>query len=154
MKTATMLAAVFLTSFTFNAQAKESLDVSRYTIDREDSNIGFEVAHLMISTVSGRFDAFNGTIGYNAATDTVTSIQGVAKAASINTNQTKRDKHLRSADFLDVDKYPELTFAADQLFVKKGRTAPAKGKLTIRGVTKEIPFNVEFKGKVKDPWGT
>lgn len=127
---------------------------SIYKVDKSHSQLIFEVDHLVISTVVGRFDDFDGEIHIDAKSKELLSIKGVAKATSINTNEEKRDKHLRSADFFEVEKYPELSFEAAKLKLKPGKKAKVKGTLKIRDVSKEITFNLNYKGLVTDPWGT
>lgn len=129
-------------------------DSATYNLDKSHTQLTFEVDHLVISTVVGRFDDFEGEIQIDPKAKSLISIMGKAKAASINTNDEKRDKHLRSADFFEVEKYPELTFEAMDLKLKVGKKAKAKGKLKIRDVTKEITFDLHYKGQVTDPWGT
>lgn len=124
-----------------------------YEIDPAHSTVGFEVTHLMISTVEGRFDEFKGEMEYDEKKNVLNSIQGTTKTASINTNNAKRDEHLRSADFFDATKNPELSFSAKSVGVKKGEKKKVSGKLTINGITKTVPFTLDFKGSVKDAWG-
>jgi polyisoprenoid-binding protein YceI len=111
----------------FLLQAKEVQ--TNYTVDKSHTQLTFEVDHLVISTVLGRFDDFEGEIHLDPKSKLLISIKGITKAASINTNDEKRDKHLRSADFFEVEKYPELTFEATNLKVKAGKKAKIKGQL-------------------------
>lgn len=124
-----------------------------YEIDPAHSTVGFEVTHLMISTVDGRFDEFKGQLTYDEKKGVLTGISGVTKTASINTNNKKRDDHLKSPDFFNAKKYPELKFEAKNLNVKKGEKKKVKGQLTINGKTNTVPFELDFKGAVKDPMG-
>lgn len=128
-------------------------DTLKYTIDQEHTELGFEVAHLVISSVKGRFDKFDGYAELNEKS-ILTKVEGKAIASSINTNQEKRDKHLRSADFFDVEKFPELSFKADKLNIKPGKKAKVKATLNMRGIAREITLELDYKGKVTDPWGT
>ena len=134
------------------AQAKTAETITTYVADKEHTSIGFEIQHLMISKVKGRFDKFQGTVEVN--NNNLSKISGSVEAASINTNQEKRDKHLRSADFFNVEKFLTLSFEASDLNIKKGETKKAKGKLTIRGVTRTEDVEIEFAGLAEDPWGT
>jgi polyisoprenoid-binding protein YceI len=134
----------------FNAHSAE---MSTFKIDKGHSQLIFEVDHLVISTVVGRFDDFDGELSIDKKSKELLSINGKALATSINTNEAKRDKHLRSADFLDADKHPELTFSASGLKLKAGAKAKVKGKLKIRGITKEVEVDLAFKGLATDPWG-
>lgn len=141
---------LILTPFLLQAQVVQP----NYTLDKSHTQLTFEVDHLVISTVLGRFDDFEGEIQFDPKSKMLVSIKGNAKATSINTNDDKRDKHLRSADFFEVEKYPELTFEANNLKLKSGKKAKVKGQLKIRDVTKQITFDLNFKGHVTDPWGT
>lgn len=125
-----------------------------YQMDKSHTQLTFEVDHLVISSVVGRFDDFLGEAQIDTKSKNLVSIKGSAKANSINTNDEKRDKHLRSADFFEVEKYPELTFEASNLKLKPGKKAKVKGQLKIRDVSKEITFELNYKGQVTDPWGT
>ena len=139
-----------LTPFLLQGQSVQT----NYVLDQSHTQLTFEVDHLVISTVNGRFDDFEGEIYFDSKSKLLVSIKGTAKATSINTNDEKRDKHLRSADFFEVEKYPELSFEANNLKLKSGKKGKVKGQLKIRDVTKEITFDLNFKGLVTDPWGT
>lgn len=141
------LLLMMIATLGFNAHA------GKYEVDAAHSKMGFEVAHLMISTVEGRFTDFSGELTYDEKKEILTAIKGTAKATSIDTANAKRDEHLRSPDFFDVAKYPELSFSASGLKVKKGEKATIKGKLTIHGKTKTVPVELNFKGIIKDAWG-
>lgn len=146
-----LLSALILCS-SFFALAKEEHVV--YKLDKSHTQLNFEVDHLVISTVNGRFDDFEGEIHIDAKTKNLISLKGTAKATSINTNDEKRDKHLRSADFFEVEKYPELSFEATNINLKIGKKSKIKGVLKIRDVKKEITFDLNYKGLVTDPWET
>lgn len=128
----------------------ESIELA---IDKEHTSVQFSIAHLVVSRVQGRFDIAEGKLTFDAS-KSVTGIAGKVSAASINTNNEKRDKHLRSADFFDVEKFPSLEFKAENLNIKKGQTKKAKALLTIRGIEKQVMVDVSNKGALKDPWGT
>lgn len=133
-------------------QAKVNEEILNYEIDKEHTEIGFEVAHLVISRVKGRFDKFDGKLQLKG--DKLDEIDGTVQAASINSNQEKRDKHLRSADFFDVEKFPLLSFEVKNLSLDAGKFKKVKGKLTIHGITRDEMVEIEYKGKVTDPWGS
>lgn len=123
-----------------------------YVVDRSHSEATFQIRHL-VSKVSGRFTDFSGTIVGDPAKPESASVEFTIKAASINTDNADRDSHLRTADFFDVEKNPEITFKSSA--IKKtgeGRYA-VTGKFTMRGVTKTIVVPVEYLGVVRDPWG-
>lgn len=119
-----------------------------YNVDTSHSNVGFKVKHLMISNVTGKFDKFSGTFEYDEKTNTLKSLVGNVEVASINTEHEKRDGHLRSPDFFDAKNHPKLTFILDRT-----EGDYAYGKLTMRGVTKDVKLDFENNGSVKDPWG-
>ena len=132
---ATLLATGVLYAGTFN-------------IDKSHSNVGFKVKHLMISNVSGNFNAFTGTVNYDEKTKTLESISGKVEVSSINTENEKRDAHLKADDFFAADKYPYITFESTEI---KGDEVI--GKFTLRGVTKEVKFELENNGTIVDQRG-
>ncbi|MCW9026408.1 MAG: YceI family protein, partial [Thiovulaceae bacterium] len=125
-----------------------SLFAGNYNVDASHSSVGFKVKHMMISNVKGKFDKFSGSFVFDEKTKTLKSLQGEVEATSINTENAKRDNHLRSEDFFDVTNYPKLT-----LKITDVNGDSATGKLTIRGVTKVVKFELETSGVIKDPWG-
>jgi polyisoprenoid-binding protein YceI len=125
-----------------------ALFAGTYNLDTTHSNLGFKVKHLMISNVSGKFDKFNGSFVYDEKTKTLKSLKGTAEVASINTEDAKRDGHLKSADFFDAANHPEITYELEKI---KGNKA--YGKLTIRGTSKTVIFNYDDNGMITDPWG-
>ncbi len=125
-----------------------ALYAGTYNVDVSHSNVGFKVKHLMISNVTGNFDKFNGSFEYDEKSGKVTSVNGVVDVASINTDNEKRDGHLKSTDFFDAEKYPTITFKVDKIDGNK-----AYGKFTMRGVTKDVAFDIENTGTITDPWG-
>lgn len=124
-----------------------------YNLDPAHSLIGFAVEHLEINWVEGRFKDFTGTINYNDRDATKSSVEFSAKIASIDTEVAARDEHLRSADFFDAAKYPEMTFKSTKIEKRGNDKYAIQGDLTIKGVTKRIEFPFSFTGAVKDPWG-
>ena len=123
-----------------------------YKIDKAHSEVIFQVRHL-VTKVRGRFDEFDGTIQLNDEKPELSSVEFTIKAASIDTNEKDRDNHLRSADFFDVEKFPNLTFRSKRIVKKSQESYDVIGDLTIHGVTKEIVLPVTHLGKAKDPWG-
>lgn len=123
-----------------------------YVIDPVHSTVGFAVRHLVISNVKGKFKEFSGTIAYDPQDITKSSVAVTIKAASIDTGDDDRDKHLRSADFLAADQYPEIKFVSKRI-QKKGSGYVCVGDLTIRGVTREVAIPFKITGTIKDPWG-
>lgn len=125
-----------------------TLFAGTYNVDPDHSHMGFKVRHMMISNVIGKFDTFNGSFEYDEKTKTLKSLHGTVEVKSINTENAKRDEHLRTSDFFAAAKYPNMTFVLEKV---EGDTA--YGKLTMRGVSKDIKLEFENNGMVKDPWG-
>lgn len=141
-----VLAAVALVAS--QAQAADT-----YNIDAAHTTVGFSIQHMVISKVKGRFNEFSGTIQVDPkATPTVTEATIAIKVASIDTANTKRDDHLRAPDFFDAAKFPDMTFETTKI-EKTGDDLVAHGKLTMRGVTKEIQLPFKLNGPITDSWG-
>jgi len=123
-----------------------------YTIDKSHSSAGFSVRHLLISNVTGTFSEFSGTIMYDRNDITKSSVEVTIATASVDTDDEGRDKHLRSADFFNVEKYPQITFKSTRVIKTEGGF-DLTGEFTLNGVTKEITFPVEFIGQAVGPMG-
>lgn len=117
-----------------------------WKIDKNHSSIGFTTTHMLISEVDGNFGDFEGTITGGDENFVNSEVSFSAKTASINTANEKRDGHLKSADFFDAEKFPELTFTGK--IIQEDGKHYLKGNFTMKGVTKEIKFDVKFNGKV------
>lgn len=124
-----------------------------YRIDPAHSSIGFAIRHLEINWVEGRFKEFTGTIRYDDKDITKSSVEFSAKVASIDTEVEARDRHLRSADFFEVEKYPEMTFRSTRVERKGKDGYVLHGDLTIKGVTKPVQLPFTITGAVKDARG-
>lgn len=123
-----------------------------WTIDKVHSEASFQVRHF-VSKVRGRFTDFSGTVRIDAAKPEASSVEFTIKVASVDTNEPKRDAHLRSPDFFDAAKYPEIRFVSKKVVPVSESKYDVTGDLTMRGVTKEITLPVTFDGIAKDPWG-
>jgi polyisoprenoid-binding protein YceI len=124
-----------------------------FAVDKVHSEATFQVRHMM-SKVSGKFDDFSGRINIDRAKPSASSVEFTIKTASINTGNADRDKDLRSANFFDVEKFPEITFKSTSIVpTKKKDVYDVSGDLTMHGVTKRITIPVESGGFGKDPWG-
>lgn len=123
-----------------------------YKADPVHSKVGFSIRHL-VSDVDGRFKDFDGTIKYDAQHPADSGVQFTVQAASINTGNDDRDKHLKSPDFFDVAKFPTLSFTSAKVVAKGNNTFDVTGNLTIRGVTKTITIPAKFRGEMKSPMG-
>jgi polyisoprenoid-binding protein YceI len=123
-----------------------------YVLDPAHTRIGFVARHLMVTKVRGSFGDYDGviTIGDTVADSTV---QASIRTTSIDTGVADRDGHLRSGDFLEAEKYPEITFRNARVVKQKGATFQVVGDLTIKGVTRQVELDVELDGVAKDPFG-
>lgn len=132
--------------------APETETQTRWIIDPAHTNVEFSAKHLMITTVRGRISDVEGTIIADEQNPANSKVDVTLKAATIDTRIEQRDQHLRSADFLDVENFPTITFRSKRI---DGSREEFKlyGDLTIRGTTREIVLDVTFEGKQKDPWG-
>ena len=126
---------------------------STYKIDPDHSSINFTIAHLTISRVHGRFDKFSGTIEYEPGKMDLWKTDASIETASINTSVEARDKHLRSPDFFNAEKFPVMTFKSMKVSDVKEMKGKLTGDFTMLGVTKPVTLEVEGYGPVKDPWG-
>jgi polyisoprenoid-binding protein YceI len=124
-----------------------------WTIDPGHSVVELAVKHMMFSTVKGRFRSVAGTIALDEANLSASSVTAEIEAASIDTGESARDTHLRSADFLDAERFPAITFRSTEV-VSQGRGRfVVVGDLTIHGVTREVSLEAELVGTGTDPWG-
>lgn len=126
---------------------------TNWTIDSAHSAINFSVRHMMFTKVNGRFTSWKGRLEFKEETLEDSTVEISIDAASIDTGEADRDNHLRSADFLDVEQYPELTFRATQIKKLAGNQYQVTGDLTLRDVTRPMVLDVEYGGMGKDPWG-
>ncbi len=123
-----------------------------FVLDKSHTEVGFIARHLMVSKVRGRFTDFEGTIVV-ADDPSESSVEVIIQAASINTNDENRDKHVRTNDFLSTDEFPALTFRSTKVELSSGGDWKVNGDLTVRGVTRPIVLDVQFEGVIQDPWG-
>ena len=124
----------------------------KWTLDPAHSEVSFKVKHMMITNVTGYLKDFSVEVLTSEDTFSNADVTFKASLASLTTANEQRDAHLRSADFFDVEKNPEITFKSTN-YVKSGDDITLDGDLTIRGVTKPISLDVEYNGTGKDPWG-
>lgn len=125
-----------------------------YKIDPAHSSAQFTVRHMMITNVRGGFSSVQGTVVYDPDSPGDTSIEAVIDAGSINTLDAQRDTHLKSGDFLDVEKYPNITFKSKKVVPADDGELTVTGDLTIHNVTREVVLKVEGPStEGKDPWG-
>lgn len=126
--------------------------MTTWNIDHSHSAIQFTARHLMVTKVRGTFASWTGILDIDDDDITKSRVEVTIDAASVNTKEPKRDDHLRSADFLDVEKFPHLTFKSTAI-ERVSDGLRVTGDLTIHGVTRSVILDVEENGQVKDPWG-
>lgn len=123
-----------------------------YDIDQGHSSVSFKIRHL-VSKTSGKFNKFTGTIHFEPGKPDTWNVVAHIDANTIDTNEPKRDNHLRSPDFFDIKKYPEIVFKSTKVKDANDKSAKLEGDLTIHGVTKPVVLEVEMLGEGTDPWG-
>ena len=138
--------ALFLLPF-FSTAADE------FKVDAVHSSVNFKVRHMMVGKVRGQFKEFDVTVWGNMADLTKAKVEAVIDVASIDTQNPKRDEHLRSEDFFFAEKYPKITFKSQSVEKKKGDLYVLHGTLTMRGVSKKVALTFEVLGEVKNPKG-
>lgn len=146
------LRAICLVAATFWL-ASAAWGADRYAIDRSHTSIGFSVRHMVISNVPGRFTEFSGEILYDEEDISKSSVNVTIQAASVNTDNERRDNDLRSANFFEVEKHPEITFRSTQV-KKQGDGLLCTGILTMHGVSKEITFPFKILGVLNGERGS
>jgi len=126
---------------------------TQWNLDPTHSEVQFKVKHLVISTVTGNFNAFSASIHQNSANWENSQIEFSAEINSIDTNNTDRDNHLKSAEFFDAEQFPTLNFKSTSFQSKGDNKFDLTGELTIKGTTKTITLAAELGGEMVDPWG-
>lgn len=131
--------------------AQQELKAGTWKVDTAHTIVGFSVRHMMVSKVRGRFEKFDATLTV-PEDPTQASVEATIDSGSINTDNTDRDAHIRSADFFDVEKNPQFTFHSKGIDTK-GEEFVLKGDLSIKGNTRPIELALEFNGSTVDPYG-
>lgn len=142
-----------LLSFMATSLVSTSALAAKFDVDKAHTNVSFTAPHLMVSKVKGRFDQVSGSFEFDEKSMKLSDINVTIKTDSINTNEADRDKHMRSPDFFDVAKYPDMTFKSTNVKYDKNKPDKVEGDLTIRGITKKVTLDVDYNGAVTDPWG-
>ncbi len=150
METKKLLALFLLITLTLAAPVK----AAEYTIDADHSKVLFTIKHLGISSVSGEFQKFSGSFNFDPQSIEASTANAKIDTSSINTSVAKRDEHLKSPDFLDVTKFPEMTFSSKKITPVSTKRFKVSGDLTLHGVTQPVELDVKLGGLVKDPWGS
>jgi polyisoprenoid-binding protein YceI len=143
----------FISVFVLGLMAVNGVAQEKYDIDASHSNVNFTVRHMVVSKVSGGFKEFSGAILYDEKDISKSSVNVTIKTASVNTQNERRDTHLRSADFFDAENNPDITFVSKKI-EKRNDGHVAIGDFTMRGVTKEIELPFTILGKQKTQRGT
>lgn len=126
-----------------------------WNLDKSHSSVNFSVKHMLVSTVHGKFADFDGTASFDPKDLSTLKANFTVQMASVNTANEKRDGHLKTGDFFDIENHPTMTFVSKKAEQTGEGKAMLTGDLTLRGVTKEVTFAVEgFNQEVKSPWGT
>jgi len=151
-KTMTTLALAALTTGTIFMPAVNAAD---YVIDNKGSHasINFKIKHLGYSWLTGRFDKFDGKFSYDPTNVSASKIEVNVDTRSVNSNHAKRDKHLKSDDFLDVSEFANAKFVSSSVTKKADGQLAVNGTLTLHGVSKKITIDAQAIGEGKDPWG-
>ncbi|QOG11524.1 YceI family protein [Arcobacter sp. FWKO B] len=129
------------------------VSAAELVIDGGHSEVGFSIKHLMITNVKGKFTDYDGDIEFDTKGKKFTKFDATVKAASIDTGIEKRDDHLRSADFFEVDKHPDIKFVMNSYEKKTDSSGVLKGNIEIRGISKPVELNATINGIVKDMSG-
>lgn len=124
-----------------------------WALDATHSELQFKIKHLMISTVTGQFNKFNATVETEGEDFTTAKVHFRAEVNSISTNNDQRDAHLRTGDFFEAEKYPDLLFEGEKLEKTGADEYKLHGTITIKGVSKRLVLDAEFGGITTDPWG-
>jgi polyisoprenoid-binding protein YceI len=146
MKKIALLLTAGILATGLNAQTK-------WTFDPAHTVIEFEVSHMVITDVTGKFHSFQGEVTSNKEDFSDSKISFKIDAASINTENEKRDGHLRSPEFFNVEKHPQIIFESKSMKNVSGNKYKLTGMFTMNGVTKEITLDAIFNGIANDPWG-
>ena len=125
----------------------------KWEIDPAHSSVGFAVRHMVITKVHGKFKVWNGALDLDLSDLSKSSVQVTIDATSIDTGEAARDGHLRSADFLDVEKFPSIEFKSSRVDQVGAEGVRITGRLKIRGIERDLTLDGEFMGRGKDPWG-
>lgn len=147
-----MIKRALLTLFTFIVFTAVG-NSADWNLDAVHSSVGFSVRHLVVSKVKGNFDKFSGNASFDDKNLADGTVEFTVEVASVDTDNEKRDEHLKSADFFDAEKFPSMSFKSTKISKVDGNKFMLEGNLTIKDVTKPVVFECEFNGVILDPWG-
>jgi polyisoprenoid-binding protein YceI len=135
-----------------SAQTGTIIEPGTWVFDASHSSVEFVARHLMVTKVRGRFGNVQGTI--TIADDPLQSkVEASVETATVESGDAKRDEHLKSADFFDVEQYPTIEFVSTSVRDRGNGHYDLTGNLTVRGVTREVTWDLAYEGTVQDPWG-
>ena len=143
MSTRSLLTGLLIVAVAATAQADQ------WKVDPVHSSVQFKVSHLVIAKVTGQFGEFDATMNFDGKDVSTGNVEMTMKMASISTDNENRDEHLKSADFFDAEKYPEIVFKSKKVIKSDGGKFQLVGDMTMRGVTKEVTFDCEYHGSVE-----
>ena len=129
------------------------MSTTKWILDPTHSELGFKIKHLMITNVSGNFKEVEAEVETAGEDFATAKIEAKIKTASINTNNEQRDTHLRTSDFLEAEKYPEIFFKSTRIEKQDDELFYVFGDLTMKGITRPVKLSAEYSGVTKDPWG-
>lgn len=148
MKKYLMTLFVLALAFSYAAHSKE------LEVIQEHSRVGFDIDYMVMTKVEGQFKKYTGLFELNPAEDQLSNVRVAISGKSVDTNDTKRDFHLRGHEFFFVASYPEITFKSlGVVRIVSGEKFKLQGEITLRGITKPIVLEGNYRGKIKDPWG-
>jgi polyisoprenoid-binding protein YceI len=144
-----------MTTTTYSRGSQESVSVlgTKWQLDPAHTTVEFAVKHMMITTVRGRFGSVDGTLYIDENHPAMPELEVTIDTPSLDTGEAKRDEHLKSADFFDVQNHPIITFNGQQIVGDPTADFRLVGDLTIRGVTRRVTLDARFEGYNRDPWG-
>jgi polyisoprenoid-binding protein YceI len=131
----------------------ETSTITKWNIDKAHSEVQFKAKHLVISTVTGQFNEYDAWLETEGDSLENARAKFEAEVASITTNSTDRDNHLKSEDFFDAANHPKITFESTEFRIIEGNTYEMIGNMNIRGISRQITLQVEYGGSMVDPWG-
>jgi len=138
---------LFAAALTLGAHAET------FTVDTSHAEIGFTARHLMLSDVKGSFNRFEGTVEFDLESKTLLAMSGSIDVSSIDTNNDKRDEHLKTDEFFDLAKYPKMEFKSTSITKTEDGSYEVAGNLTVLGVDRKVVLPVKVAGPIDDPWG-
>jgi len=130
-----------------------SAQAETWNFDKAHSSIGFSAQHMLISSVSGKFEDYDGAVIFDSKSPEKGSAEITIQVKSINTDNVTRDNHLKTSDFFEADKYPTITFKSTKITKIDEKNFTMTGDLTMKGVTKSVTLQGKLNGIVVDPWG-